>query len=675
MDHSRVAQTVLKAVGGPANITAAAHCATRLRLVLVDPEIVDRATLEDDPDIKGIFVASGMFQVIVGPGDVNIVYEQMIASGVKEVSKDEAKTVAAQKQNIFMRFLKTIADIFVPMLPALIAGGLMMSLNNVLTAQGMFGPQSIVEMVPWLVDYAAMIQLIASAAFASLPVLIGFSAAKQFGGNPYLGAAIGAAMISSDLVNAYAQVQAAAEGTIEFWNVFGLQVAQVGYQGQVIPVLVIAWVMSMIEKRLHKWFSGTTDFLLTPLLTLLTTGFIAFVVVGPIMRVFAENLSNGILWLYQTGGLFGGLILGLVYSPIVVTGLHQSFPAIELPLIADVAVTGGSFLLPIAAMANSAQGAAALAVFLKTRDAKLKGLAGASSASAFFGITEPAIFGVNLRLRWPFFCALIGSAVGSSLVALFDLRSQSLGAAGIVGFVAMVPKDIPLFFVAQAATIAVAFGVSFIYANTRGKESLAGAARVVEAQLSADPVAVPSTEAIESSGAVAAGAAATAVLTRAPAMAPGTVTVLQSPMQGRIVPLADLPDPGFASGAVGKGAAIDPTDGRVLAPADGTVVMTFPTGHAVGLRLDSGVEMLVHIGIDTVNMEGKGFNVHVSKGDRVTAGTPLVTFDKTAIEAAGYSSLTPVLVTNHRKFGSIEQYAHGDTSFGADLLKVTAKDA
>ena len=670
MDHSRLAQTVLKAVGGAGNITAAAHCATRLRLVLVDQSIVDQAALDNDPDIKGTFSASGIFQVIVGPGDVNIVYDKLIASGVTEVSKDEAKTVAAQKQNVFLRFLKTIADIFVPMLPALVAGGLMMSLNNVLTAEGMFGEQSVIQMVPWLTDYAAMIQLIASAAFASLPVLIGFSAARQFGGNPYLGAAIGAAMISPELVNAYAQTAAAEAGTIEFWNVFGLHVAQVGYQGQVIPVLVIAWIMSMIEKRLHKWLSGTTDFLLTPLLTLLTTGFIAFILVGPVMRVVADGLSNGILWLYTTGGMFGGLILGLVYSPIVITGLHQSFPAIELPLIADVATTGGSFLLPVAAMANSAQGAATLAVFLKTRDAKLKGLAGASSASAFFGITEPAIFGVNLRLRWPFFCAMIGSGVGSALVALFDLRSQSLGAAGIVGFVAMVPQDIPMFFVVQFITIAVAFTCAFVYGSTRGKASLIGAQAVVAQQPSADPVA----DAVEASEPEAAGATATAVLTKAPAMAPGAVTLVQSPMKGRIVPLAEVPDPAFASGAVGKGAAIDPTDSQVVAPADGKVVMTFPTGHAIGLRLDNGVEMLVHIGIDTVNMDGKGFTVHVGKGDVVTAGTPLVTFDRAAIEAAGYSPITPVLVTNHRKFGVVEQHADGDATFGIDLLKVTAKD-
>lgn len=670
MDHSRVAQTVLTAVGGPGNITAAAHCATRLRLVLVDSDKIDQETLDNDPDIKGTFAASGMFQVIVGPGDVNIVYEKLIGSGVQEVSKDEAKTVAAEKQNVFLRFIKTIADIFVPMLPALIAGGLMMSLNNVLTAEGLFGPRSVIQLYPWVTDYAAMIQLIAAAAFASLPVLIGFSAARQFGGNPYLGAAIGAAMISSDLTNAYAQVAALEAGTIQFWHVFGLEVAQVGYQGQVIPVLAIAWIMSVIEKRLHKILSGTTDFLVTPLLTLLTTGFIALIVVGPIMRGVASGITDGLLWLYTTGGVFGGLILGLLYSPIVITGLHQSFPAIELPMIANVAETGGSFLLPIASMANAAQGAAALAVFFLTRDAKLRPLSGASAASAFFGITEPAIFGVNLRLRWPFFCGLIGSAAGSALVALFDLRSQSLGSAGVLGFVSMVPANIPLFFVALVVSIGVAFAVTFAYGSSRGKESLAGKKQVVPA-----PAAAPATSA--ASAPAAAGGTATAVAARpvAPALVAGTVTSVASPMQGKIIPLGEVPDAGFASGAIGKGVGIDPSEGRVVAPADGVVAMTFPTGHAIGLKLDNGIELLVHIGIDTVNMEGKGFTVHVGKGDRITSGTPLVSFDRAAIVAAGYSPVTPVLVTNHRKFAAVEQDASGEALFQGALLKVSAKDS
>lgn len=678
MDHSRVADTVLKAVGGPENISAAAHCATRLRMVLVDSTKIDQATLDNDPDIKGTFSAGGMFQVIVGPGDVNHVYKELTNRGVREVSKDEAKGVAAEQQNVFARFIKMVADIFVPILPALIAGGLMMSLNNVMTAQGLFGPQSLIELWPWLTDYAALIQLVASAAFAALPVLIGFSATKRFGGNPYLGAALGAAMISSELINAYAQVAALEAGTMTYWKLFGLTVSQVGYQGQVIPMIAVAWILATIEKWLHKRLKGTTDFLVTPLVTMILTGFLAFIVVGPIMRIVAGGITDGLLWLYTHGGPVGGFIFGLVYSPIVVTGLHQSFPAIELPLIADVATTGGSFILPIASMANAAQGAAALAIFLMIRNQKIKGLAGAASASAFFGITEPAIFGVNLRIRWAFFCGMIGSAFGSALVGLFDLRSMSLGSAGILGFVAMVPKDIPLFFVALATAIGVSFAATMIYGKTRGKADLVeGTKEVIDDFEAIDEAAVASAI-IEGDDlptgyttAAGTGTAATAVLDKVEVVE--QAGVVNSPLKGIAMPLSAVPDAGFASGAIGKGAAVYPIEGVVRAPGNGKVVMTFPTGHAIGLKLDNGVELLVHIGIDTVNMNGQGFTVHANKGDVVKAGDPLVTFDRQAIEDAGYSPITPVLVTNHRRFAAIESDVAGPVDFTDPLLLVEAK--
>ncbi len=678
MDHGRVARTVLDAVGGADNISAAAHCATRLRLVLFDETKVDQAALDNDSDIKGTFSAGGMFQIIVGPGDVDVVYKKLTGLGVREVSKDEAKTVAAEKQNVATRFIKTIADIFVPVLPALIAGGLMMSLNNVLTAEGLFGPRSVIEMVPWVTDYAAMIQLISSAVFAFLPVFIGFSAVKRFGGNPYLGGAMGAAMVSGDLINAYAQVAAEQAGEMPYWHVFGLEVAQVGYQGQVIPVLCVAWILATVEKRFHKWLKGTADFLLSPLFTMLITGFLAFVVVGPFMRIVSGGITDGLLWLYTNGGPFGGLIFGLLYSPIVITGLHQSFPAIELPLIANVATTGGSFIFPIASMANVAQGAAALAIFLKVRDPKFRGLAGASSASALFGITEPAIFGVNLRLRWPFFCGLVGAGVASAFVALLDLRSQSLGAAGVIGFVSMVPKDIPLFLVALLISFAGAFGVTWMYGSSRGKASLdafnqGGAAAVMDAAEEGSIASIPVDVDPVTSAGDGGVATAVAVKPKASAMIPGTVTEIRSPLRGRLVPLEQVPDPGFASGAVGQGVAIDPSEGIVTAPEDGTVVMAFATGHAIGLKLDSGVELLIHIGIDTVNMEGRGFQVHVSRGDSFAAGTPLISFDIAAIAGAGYSPITPVLVTNHRQFAGVQPNAGSQVLPGGDLLRVSAK--
>ena len=476
MDHARVAADVITYLGGAENINAAAHCATRLRLVLADMDKVDQKALDADPDLKGTFMAGGMYQIIVGPGDVDLVFKEMVTSGhVREVSKDEAKQEAAQSGNLFTRFIKMIADIFVPILPALIAGGLMMAINNVLTAEGLFGDQSLVQRWAWLTDYADLINMVSSAAFAFLPVLVGFSATKRFGGNVYLGAAMGAAMVSTSLTNAYTIAQAQAEGTIEVWHLFGLSVDKIGYQAMVIPVLCVAWILSTIEKWLHKRLSGTADFLLTPLITILVTGFLTFVIVGPLTRQLSDGITHGLDWVYNALGPVGGFLFGLVYSPIVVTGLHQSFPAVEIPLLPQNGGVG-DFIFPIASMANVAQGAVALAVFFRTRDAKMKGLAGAGGVSAVFGITEPAIFGVNLRLRWPFFIGMASAAVGAAGVALFNVRGAALGAAGFVGFVSIKTDDIPIYVALELLTFVLAFGATLAYASTRGKASLAGAA-------------------------------------------------------------------------------------------------------------------------------------------------------------------------------------------------------
>ena len=487
MDHAKVAGEVVEAVGGASNISAAAHCATRLRLVIADESKINQQALDDNEDLKGTFAAGGMFQIIVGPGDVDQVYANMVANhGVREVSKDEAKEEAEKGGNLFSRFIKMIADIFVPILPALVAGGLMMAINNVMTAEGLFGAKSLTQMYPGIADYAALINMVSSAAFASLPVLVGFSAAKRFGGNVYLGAAIGAAMVSTDLLNAWNTGAAlAGEAQVSYWHIFGMDVAKIGYQAQVIPTLAVTYVMCLIEKSLHKVLKGTADFLLTPLITMLVTGFLAFTIIGPVTRVVAEYLTWGINWTYTTLGVFGGLLFGFVYSPIVVTGLHQSFPAIEIPLLP---VNGGvgDFIFPVASMANVAQGAAALAVFFKTRDAKLKGLAGAGGASAVFGITEPAIFGVNLRLRWPFFCAMAAAAIGSAGVALLNVRGQALGAAGFVGFVSIMPKSIPAYLALEVLVFVLSFGFTFAYAMTRGKADMEGRAPATKA---AAPVA------------------------------------------------------------------------------------------------------------------------------------------------------------------------------------------
>lgn len=664
MDHSRVAKDILTYVGGPGNIDAAAHCATRLRLVLNDVRRVDQKALDKDPDLKGTFTAGGMFQIIVGPGDVDFVFSEMVAKGdVKEVSKDEAREAGAKKGNPASILIKTIADIFVPILPALIAGGMMMALNNVLTAEGLFGSQSLVQRWPRLGDYANLINMISSGAFAFLPILVGYSSAKRFGGNVYLGAAMGAAMVSTSLLPAssmsdetarvnFWNYQATISNAADHWTLFGMHIDKIGYQSMVIPVLCVTWILSVIEKWLHKRLSGTTDFLLTPLTTLLLTGFLAFVVIGPITREMSNWITDGLAWTYNTLGAIGGAFLGMTYSPIVVTGLHQSFPAVELPLIAEMNNGGpGSFIFPIASMANVAQGAAALAVSFKTRDAKMKALAGAGGASAVVGITEPAIFGVNLRLRWPFFIGIGVASLGGAAVALLHIHSQALGAAGFMGFASIVPQDIPKYLFLEATVFVLAFSAAFAYGSTRGRASLASAAHgenesTLETEVPAGRVAVELPK----------GANEDFVIT--------------SPVQGRAVTLSEVKDQTFSSGMLGPGGAIAPTEGPVVSPIDGEVLVAFPTGHAYGLRSASGVELLIHVGMDTIELGGKYFRPRVKAGETIRRGQVLVDVDWIEVAKAGYETMTPIVVSNAAAFISVSEMLTGDVERGDALYSV-----
>ena len=654
MDHSQVAERTLKAIGGEDNIVALAHCATRLRMVLKDSKKVDTAALENDPDLKGIFEAGGMFQVIVGPGDVNIVFDQLNKITTKDiaVSTDKLKDIAADSGNWFSRAVKILADIFVPLIPILVGGGLLMALNNVLTVNGLFGEQSVIEMFPGMADVAGLINLLASAPFAFLPILVGFTATKRFGGNEFLGAGMAMAMVMPDLVNGY-QVAATIEaGEMSYWNIFGLDVAQAGYQGSILPILVIAWILATIEKFLHKHLKGTVDFLLTPLLTLLVTGFITFIAVGPVLRTAGDMLGAGLNDLYTFAGPVGGFIFGLFYSPIVITGLHQSFPPIETMLWNE----GGSFIFAVASVANIAQGGVALAVYFLTRSEKLKGLSGASGISALFGITEPAIFGVNLRLRWPFYIGMGASAIAATLIALFDVKATALGAAGFIGFVSMRPEDYTQFFICAFVSLILAFGVAFGYGRY-----------LISKNGSIDP---------DEAGAVTETGGDVPSATADP-----NAYRVASPLTGSAVALSAVSDPMFAAGKLGAGAAIEPTEGRLVSPIDGKVTVTFPSKHAYAVRGKdadgNNVDILMHIGFDTVNLKGEHFTSHVSKGDEVKAGDLLCEFDIDAIKAADYPVTTPVVVSNSKKTGSVlPAYRPGeDITFGDALLTIDPKPA
>lgn len=656
MDHKSVAQRVLKDVGGAGNIVAAAHCATRLRLVLKNQDKVDQAAIDNDEDLKGSFLNAGQFQIIVGPGDVNEVHKHLIAAGAPEASKDELKEIASKQGNIVSRFIKTIADIFVPLIPVLVGGGMLMALNSVLTSKDIFGPESFIAMHPEWADFADIVNLLSAAPFAFLPVLVGFSATKVFGGNPYLGLTMGAAMVSPALMNGYkvAASLAGAEGTdpMKYWNLFGLQVQQAGYQGTVLPIMLVAFILANIEKFFHKVLKGTIDFIFTPTLTILITGFLTFILVGPPMFAAGTWLGESINWLYTVAGPLGGLIFGTAYAFIVMTGMHQAFPPIEMSLWA----TGGSFIFVVASMSNVAQGAAAAGVALTTKNKKIKGVATASAPSAFLGITEPAMFGVNLALRWPFYIAIVSAGIGAMAASILNVKAKALGAAGYIGFPsinASVGAGWAGFFGCLILTTVIAFVASFIW----GKKVEAGNTEEAEAPAAAAPAAP--------------AAAAPAVAAEA-----GESVEIGSHMVGSVVLLADVKDPTFSSGALGAGTAVEPTEGKLYAPANGKITVAFPTGHAYGLRTEDGLDLLMHIGMDTVELDGKHFEPKVAKGDTVKRGDVIAEFDIPAIKAAGYPLATPMVITNAKKAAaSVEdvQVSGASVTSADSLLKVALK--
>lgn len=463
-NYSKVASKILEVLGGKENLVSAAHCATRLRVVLNNQELVDEKKLETIELVKGSFLNGGQFQIILGAGIVDEVYAEFIKlSGLNETSKEELKKVADTKLNPLQRILKSLADIFVPIIPAIVAGGLLMGINNILTSQGLFiEGMSLIEAYPQISDLASLINTFANTAFVFLPVLIGFSAAKIFGANQYLGAVIAMLMVHPDLLNGWGYGASLFEGTIPSWNILGLTIEKVGYQGTVFPVLAAIYILAKVEKSLRKVIPSVLDNLLTPLFSVFITGILTFVVVGPIMRGAGNLLTDGIMFLYNSLGPIGGAIFGGVYGPVVVTGMHHSFMAVETQLLADMTLTGGTFIFVVAAMSNIAQGASALAVFFINKDTKMKGVASASGISALLGITEPAMFGVNLKLRYPFYAAMIGAAVSTAYTTFANVLAVSQGPAGLPGIIAIRPQSMVQYIIGMAISFAVAFVMTIV---------------------------------------------------------------------------------------------------------------------------------------------------------------------------------------------------------------------
>lgn len=465
MNFPKIAEQVIEKLGGKNNIATAAHCATRLRIVLNDESKVDKEGIEAIEGIKGQFSVAGQYQIIFGSGTVNKVHEQLTKQlGIGDVSKAEVAEAALGQQNLLQRIVKGLADIFVPIIPAIVAGGLLMGLYSMLTSIGFFWDNhSVVTKYPEISDLVDFINTIANAPFVFLPVLLGFSATRKFGGNPFLGAALGMLLVHPSLSDGWNYAKTLMEGNIKYWNVFGLEIEKVGYQGTVIPTIISAWVLATLEKNFRKFIPSYLDNLITPMFSLFIAGFLAFTVIGPFGREAGSLISAGLAWLYDTLGFFGGAIFGTLYAPIVITGMHQTFIAVETQLLAEITQTGGTFIFPIAAMSNIAQGAACLGVALALKDAKIRGLAVPSGISALLGITEPAMFGINLRYRQAFIAAMIGSGLASAFIAFFNVKAIALGAAGFLGIPSIKPDSLAMYSIGMVISFVVAFSLSFLF--------------------------------------------------------------------------------------------------------------------------------------------------------------------------------------------------------------------
>lgn len=632
MDYKKVAQQVLECVGGGENLVSAAHCATRLRMVIADNGKCSKEKLEQIDGVKGVFEASGQLQVIFGTGVVNKVFEEFAPlAGIDVAStKDDVKKAAASKQNWFFRAIKSLGDIFVPIIPAIVASGLLMGLL-----------EGLCNVYPAMAQSSTytIIHLFSNAAFVFLPILIAISAAKTFGGNIFLGAVIGMIMIHTDLMNAWSVAGATDIPTASVW--FGLyDIKLVGYQGHVIPVVIAVWLMSVIEKKLHKIVPEIIDLFVTPLVTVLVTGYVTLTIIGPVFVVIENGVLDGAKWLITLPFGIGAAIAGAAYAPTVVAGVHHMYNALEAGLLS---AEGVNTWMPIATAANVAQGAAALALSLKTKNQKTRSVALPASLSAFLGITEPAIFGVNLRYVKPFIAGCIGGAAGGLVAGIMHVGASAYGITGVFGF--LITTDCTMgYLLDMVAAAGVAFILSWILYREKSEGPTETVQEILEAEKNDDTTSVEREGSKQDDKAV------------------------YSPLEGKLIPMTEVPDETFASKALGDGVAVIPEKGCVYAPFDGEVEMVYDTGHAIGLVREDGMEVLIHVGINTVELGGKYYTAKVSNGQKIKKGDLLLEFDMDEIAKAGYSLVTPVIVTNSDEYEGLTRKEHGRVEPGDQII-------
>lgn len=623
MDYAKCAKEIFDAVGGRSNLVSAAHCATRLRLVTVDNSKIDMKKLENIDGVKGVFSNNGQLQLIIGTGTVNKVYDEFLkVSGMTAATKEEVKAAAVAKQPVFKRMIKALGDVFVPILPAIVASGLMMGLVEALgKAMPAFAGS----------DWYGILDLFSNTAFTFLPILIAVSAARVFGGNIFLGAVIGMIMIHPNLINAWS-VASMDAADIPVWHLFGFSIRQVGYQGHVIPVIIAVWIMCKLENWLHKHVPEMIDLFVTPLCTVLITGFLTIGLIGPVFSTAETYVLEFASWIITVGHGIGAMIMGAIYPLTVVCGIHHMYNVIEAGMLAS---DGLNIWMPIASAANFAQGAACLAVGLKARNYKTKSISIPSALSAALGITEPAIFGVNLRFMKPLVCGMAGGAVGALLGSIFHIGATSYGVTGIPGFLTTLDYSAQ-YAIMLAVSFAVAFALTWFTWKEDPEDAKVTAAKTDDAPTATEETAEEVT-------------------------VDGTAKKLYAPIQGTIVPRNEIPDDTFAAGVLGDGVGIDPEEGVVVAPFDGEISSVTDTKHAIGITGPADMEVLIHVGVDTVNIKGDGFELLVEEGQKVKAGQKLMTFDIAKIKAAGYSPVAAVLLTNSDDYPEFKVVKTGKT--------------
>lgn len=639
MDYRKTAREIYEHVGKKENIISAAHCATRLRLVIADNEKADKDAVENINGVKGVFFAQGQMQIILGTGVVNKVYDEFIQiAGISESSKEELKQVAASRANPFQRLIKTLGDIFVPIIPAIVASGFLMGIMEALNFMVNNGYLNI-DTSGSIYTFA---QLFSNTAYTFLPILIAYSAGKVFGANPYLAAVIGMIMIHPNLQNAWTVATEGVQATQKVW--FGLySIDMVGYQGHVIPVVIAVWVLAQIEKKLHKIVPAMLDLFVTPLVSVFVTGYLTLSIIGPIFVTIENGLLDGVQYLIALPFGIGSFIMGAFYAPTVVAGVHHMYTIIDLGQIAKFGMT---FWLPLASAANLAQGGAALAVALKTKDQKIKSMAVPSALSACMGITEPAIFGVNLRFGKPFVMACIGGACGALFASVTALGATGTGVTGIFGILLCLNQPLS-YLLMMAISVGVAFVLTWMFGY---KDPVSGTCQEAEKEKTQGEKAEAEKLEIQES-------------------VTGEI-LLDSHMEGEAIPMSEVKDETFAAEVLGKGIAIIPQKGEVTAPCDAVVETVFATRHAIGLKADHGVEILIHVGINTVELGGKFYTSHVTEGDRVRTGQVMLTFDMEKIKEAGYDVTTPMIVTNSDDYQEIRILKTGNVTKQDAVLEI-----